>query len=275
MAAKAKKKAVKAAAKSKPKARVKRVKKLVATSKIAAAAKKSAARAARGAPIRRKPAVARPAAARDPNLIVLHGFHMSIPTSKVGLMLAMSDVPWAFRHVNLATGAHRQPDFLALSRFGRVPALEHQGQHLCESNAILSYLSGVTGKFAGRTPAEQLRVREWLFWETDRLAAGLGQTRAFTRFMPQHEEVVKFTRRRGESALGELDRHLGTSKFIAGPVPTVADIAVFPWIATADEGGFDIARWPNVRAWAERIFAQPGAAHPYTIVPKEDRAETA
>lgn len=273
--AKPKKKAAKPKPQVKAKPKVKRVKKLVASSKIVAAAKKSAARAARGAPIRRKAAAPKKPLARDPDLFVLHGFHTSMPSNKVGLMLAMSDVPWEFKHIDLRAAAQRRPEYLALSRYGRVPALEHRGQHLCESNAILVYLASVTGKFAPRNETERMRVQEWLFWETDRLAAGVGQTRAFTRFIPQHEEVVKFTRRRGEAALGELDRHLGTSKFIAGPAPTIADVAVFPWIATADEGGFDIARWPNVRAWAERMLAQPGAAHPYTIMPKEDRPATA
>ena len=186
-------------------------------------------------------------------------------------MLAMADVPWAYRHVSLREGDQRSPEFLAISRFGRVPVLQHLGQALIKSNAILEYLAGVTGRFAPRNDTERLRVREWLFWEAERLAPGLGLPRNFARFQPQAPEVVDFARRRGESALRELDRHLGTSKFVAGQVPTIADIAIFPWIATAEEGGFTIAAWPNVRAWAERMLAQRGAAHPYTILPKEDR----
>jgi glutathione S-transferase len=99
----------------------------------------------------------------------------------------------------------------------------------------------------------------------------LGQVRAFTTIMPKHEEVVKFARARSESALKMLDRHLGGSKFLVGTAPTIADIAVFPWIATAHEGGFAVANYPNVHAWAERMLVIPGAAHPYTILPKEDR----
>ena len=63
----------------------------------------------------------------------------------------------------------------------------------------------------------------------------------------------------------------GASKFVAGPQPTIADVAIFPWVATAEEGGFDVARYPNVRDWAERMLKLPGAAHPYAIMPKEDR----
>jgi glutathione S-transferase len=280
--AKAKKKAVKAKplpkakpqpkAKARPKAKPKRVKLLVATKKIAEAAQKSAARAARGAPIKRKASGVARKPAPPSDTLVLHGIFQSLPSCKVGLMLAMSDVPWAFRHVNLRDGAHRAPEFLAISKFGRVPVLQHLGQNLIESNAILEYLAAFTGKFGGRNEAERMRVREWLFWEVDRLAQGLGLPRSYARFSPQHDEVMKVARRRGEHALSELDRHLGTSKFVAGMAPTIADIAMFPWIATAEEGGFDIAaHWPNVRAWGERMLAQPGVAHPYTVLPKEDR----
>ena len=225
-----------------PKARRKKAPLLVATRKIAAAAEKSAARAARGAPIKRKSGVIKKAAPPS-KMLVLHGIHQSLPSCKVGLMLAMADVPWAYRHVSLREGDQRSPEFLAISRFGRVPVLQHLGQALIESNAILEYLAGVTGRFAPRNNTERLRVREWLFWEAERLAPGLGLPRNFARFQPQAPEVVDFARRRGESALRELDRHLGTSKFVAGQVPTIADIAIFPWIATAEEGGFTIAAW--------------------------------
>jgi glutathione S-transferase len=86
-----------------------------------------------------------------------------------------------------------------------------------------------------------------------------------------HEEVVRFCRARGERAFGVLDRHLGNSKFLVGSQPTIADIAVFTWVTIAEEGGHDLSRWPNVQAWAERMLKLPGAAHPYTVMPKEDR----
>jgi len=48
-------------------------------------------------------------------------------------------------------------------------------------------------------------------------------------------------------------------------------LAAFAWAAVANEGGLDVARWPNVQAWAERLMKLPGAAHPYDAMPKEDR----
>ncbi len=261
----------KATAKPKGKSGRQRVKRLTATPKIKAAAKKSAARAARGAPIRKVSGLAKAKPRKDDERIVLYGLQASVPTCKVGLMLRLSGVPFDYRHVDLRSGAHKQPDFLAKNRYGQVPVLEHRGRFICQSNVILSYLAEQFGKFAGRTPAEKLRIAEWLAWDLDRMATGIGWTRAFARFMPQDPAVVSFIRQRGEQTLDFLDRHLGTSKFLASSAPSVADIAVFPWIAIAGEGGFEMGRWPSIGAWAERMMALPGAAHPYEILPLEDR----
>jgi glutathione S-transferase len=265
--------AAKKAAKPAPK---KRVKILKASAEIKAAAEKSAKRAAKGAPIKKKTsgvaAAAKKAAPRKSTAAyTLYGVHLSLPSSKVGLMLTLCGVAFDFRSVDMRAGAHKTPEFLGKNRFGQVPVLEHAGHAIAQSNVILEYLSRVTGRFAGHNDLERLRVAEWLMWEQDRLANGVGLTRGLVRFGQPHHEVVAFLRQRGERALETLDRHLGTAKFLAGAAPTIADIAVFPWIATAEEGGFDIARWPNVQAWAQRVLGLPGAAHPYAIMPKEDR----
>jgi glutathione S-transferase len=249
-------------------------KKLTASAKMQAAAKKSAARAARGAPMRRGTASRAPKAAakKKADRIVLNGLHLSVPSCKVGLALAMMGIPFEYRHIDLASGAGKTPDYLAKNRYGQVPVLEHGDLTIAQSNVILQYLADTFGKFAGRTPQDRIRIAEWLMWDQDFMHSGVGWPRGFTRFNPQLEEVLKFARTRGERALGLLDRHLGTSKFLVGSQPTVADIASFAWVATADEGGWDLSRWPNVQAWAERMLALPGAAHPYTVMPKESTA---
>jgi glutathione S-transferase len=248
-------------------------KKLVASAKIIRAARKSAARAAKGSPIRK--AVRTKTAKRSGgDRLVLYGLHLSLPSCKVGLMLGLCGAQFDYKHVNLGAGEHKTPEFLAKSRFGQVPVLQDGDAFICQSNVILQYLADKFGKFGGRTPAEKLRIAEWLAWDLDRMAGGVGLTRGLTRFMQQDPAVVNFTRARGEQALAQLDRHLGTSKFLAGSQPSIADVAIFPWVATAEEGGFDIVRWPNVRAWAERVLNLSGAAHPYAMMPKEDRVAT-
>lgn len=265
--AKAKKTAKKAARKAaKPKT-------LKASPAIKAAAEKSARRAAKGAPIKKpRTRKAAPPASRQPGRPVLHAVFASIPSCKIGLALTMMGVPFDYRHVDLRAGVHRQPAFLAMNRFGQVPVLEHDGHFLSQSNVILQYLADTYGKFGGGSAAEEIRIAEWLQWDQDKMAA-VGQTRFFARFpeAAPASAVVEFVRARATQALDFLDRHLGGSKFVAGPNPTIADIAIFPWIATADEGALEVARWPNLRAWAERFSRLPAVTHPYNVMPKQDR----
>lgn len=246
-------------------------KKLVASAKIKAAAKRSAARAAKGAPIGRRA----PARRAKPKLIekfVLHGFFASLPSCKVGLMLSMCGVPWGYRHVDLPNGEQMTPAFRALNRFAQVPVLQHGERTICQADTILWYIAQVTGRFGGRSEDDKLRISEWLNWDLAEMAVGVGISRFFARVAPDTPQATKdFIRKRGERALATIDRHLGSSKFLVGAAPTIADIAIFPWVATAEEGGFKIADYPNVHTWAERMLTFPGVRHPYTIMPKESR----
>ena len=269
-ATEAKKAPAKKAAAGKPAARKRKV--LAATPAIAKAAAKSARRAARGARILKGPAVAAQSAPRRPARPVLHGLWLSIPACKVGLALSMMGVDFDYRHVDLSSGAQKSPEFLARNRFGQVPVLEHEGHHVAQSNVILHYLADAYDQFLGRSAAEEIRVEEWLQWDQDRMSS-LAMLRSMKRFprYKQPDEVVAFVSNRAVQALDFLDHHLGTSKFVAGPRPTVADIAIFATVALADEAEVEIARWPNVRAWAERFLKLPGAMHPYAAMPREDR----
>src|SRR4051812_43310662 len=111
----------------------------------------------------------------------LYGTHLSGPTYKVALMLALCERDFAYRHVDLDCLDHQQPDFLAINRFGQVPALSHGDVTLCESGAILEYLADLVGRFDGPDSKSAARIREWLFWDTDNLSPGIYRSRAFKR----------------------------------------------------------------------------------------------
>jgi glutathione S-transferase len=113
----------------------------------------------------------------------LHGFFMSGPTYKVGLMLALCNEPFDYISLNLREGEHKTPEFLKLNRFGQVPALvdNSNGKALCQSAAILEYLADKTGQYGGATLDERLRAREWLFWGWDKLDAPIYRLRGWKR----------------------------------------------------------------------------------------------
>jgi glutathione S-transferase len=260
----AKKKVAKKKA-AKPKKKV-----LKATGAIKAAAVKSAKKAAKGAKIKKVAGYEVPKAPKAERL-VLYGLHASIPACKVGLMLNMLGVAFDYRHMNLQAGAHKTPDFAKINRYQQVPALVDGDETIVQSNVILQYLAEKFGKFGGKTPTERRRIAEWLAWDLDRLTS-LGQVRFIKRFgNEQTAPALAFLEPRARASLEFLDRHLGQTKYVAGMFPTIADIAIFAWIAVAEEGGFDPAAFPNIRDWAQRMMKLHGVAHPYAIMPKEDR----
>jgi glutathione S-transferase len=269
-----KKKALaKPAPKAKPKAVPKAKKVLKATTAIKDAAVKSAKKAAKGAKIKKLSGYDLPQAP-SPKRLVLYGNQRSMPAGKVALMLAMLGEPFDYRHVDLRAGAHKTPGYAKINRFAQVPALVDGDETIVQSNVILQYLAEKSGKFGGKTPSEKRRIAEWLAWDLDRLTT-LGQTR-FLRFSQAPGQppspALAFVEARARVALEILDRHLGQSKFVAGLHPTIADIAIFAWIAVADEAGFDPANFPNLRDWALRMLKLPGVAHPYALLPTEDKA---
>jgi glutathione S-transferase len=270
-----KKPAKKAAAKPKPKKilpkKILPKKILKATPAIKAAAAKSAKRAAKGARIGKSgyDVPAKKAASKAPAYVTLYGFHLSLPSCKVALMLSMLGARWNYRHIDLRAGAHKTADYLKINRYGQVPALVDGDEVIVQSNVILQYLADRFGAFGGSAAHEKRRIAEWLAWDLDRMTS-VGQARFLRRNAPD-SPALPFVFGRGEQSLELLDRHLGTAKFLAGPNPTIADIAVFPWIATAEEAQYDAGKYPNIRDWGQRMMKLPGVAHPYALMPKEDR----
>src|SRR5436190_4580247 len=104
---------------------------------------------------------------------VLHGSPHSLYTYKVALMLRLSAVECSFRYVSFQKGMQLTPEFRALSRWGQVPVLEHGGRVLVQSAAILDYLAECLGRFGAGDPDTRQTIREWLFWNADRLSPPL------------------------------------------------------------------------------------------------------
>ena len=206
-----------------------------------------------------------------PENFTLHGIFLSGPSMKVGLMLRLCGQPFAYRHVDLRGGAHKQPAYLAINRYGVVPALEHNGLALCQSNAILEYLAETLGKFGGADATGRARVREWLFWDFDRLSPGIFRSRAIARgFYNADAAVAEAFRAAGEAGLADVDKALGGSAFLTGASPTAADVACHVVVALAPEGGFDLARYANIQAWSKRMAALPGMVPVNEVLPQAD-----
>jgi glutathione S-transferase len=204
----------------------------------------------------------------------LYGLARSGPTYKVGLMLALINEPYHYVHINLREGEHKKPDYLAKSRFGQVPCLEdHQSQqYLAQSASILEYLADKSGKFSGATLQERIAIREWLFWDFDKLAPFIYRPRAakagFRQFDPA---VLAQYEGEGHAALTTLDAHLKDRHWLVAEAPSIADIDIYGVIAYASEGGYDLAGFPHLTQWLSRFEQLPQFRDRNSLLPQESQ----
>jgi glutathione S-transferase len=237
------------------------------------AAKKPAtkpAQAKKKAALPAKKSAASPAA--DKQRFTLYGMLGSGPTYTVGLMLSLSRYPFSYIHVNLREGQHKQPDYLVKNRYGQVPALRDGQSYYVQSAAILQHLADELHKFDGKTEFEKNRIREWLFWQWDKLAVPVFRLRARARGLRQFGDEVRIMYdTEAKAALALLENELGKSEWIAAKRPTIADIGVYGVLRYAAEASIDLTPYPGVSAWKKRVEALPGFGAPEQILPMESR----
>ena len=190
----------------------------------------------------------------------LHGSPMSGPTYKVALLLNLLGEQFKFRLLDLRGGEHKKPDYLAINRYGQAPCFQDGNEYFNQSASVLQYLAEKHGRFAGKNASEHAHIREWMYWEFDRLAPGVYRSRAFALGIRKAEPaVVESYKADGNAGLGVLNDWLGKREWLVGDSPTIADIDVYGVVHLAPEGGaLDLSPYPNVTAWMKRIEALPG-----------------
>ena len=160
--------------------------------------------------------------------------------------------------VDLAAGEHRTPAFLALNPFGQVPVLEDDGVVVTDSNAILVYLAKKLGRtdWLPEDPVGAAAVQRWLSVAAGELAYGPAAARLITVFGARlnAQEVIA----RAQVLLERLDAHLANRDWLAADHPTIADVALYSYLAGAPEGNVDLTPYAAVRAFLQRVEALPG-----------------
>mgnify|MGYP001807344552 FL=1 len=188
----------------------------------------------------------------------LHHHPLSGHSHRAVLLASLLNVPHELVEVDLKAGAHKRPEFLALNPFGQVPVLEDDGVVVADSNAILVYFA----KKAGRTdwlpedPRGAAGVQRWLSVAAGEVAYGPAAARLITVFGAKFnaDEVIG----RAHTLLGRLEARLADTDWLVGSQPTIADVAIYSYVARAPEGNVDLSGYPNVNAFLRRVEALPG-----------------
>jgi glutathione S-transferase len=178
---------------------------------------------------------------------------------KVRLLLRQLHLPFERVELDVVQGATRTSAFLAKNPNGRIPALElDDGTVIAESNAIQWYLADGTPLLPDDR-LERAQVLQWMFFEQYSHEPYIAVVRFWvhTGMAGRRQAEVAERRDRGYQALAVMDRHLECRRFFVGEQYTVADIALYAYTHVAAEGGFELAGFPAVRAWLERVAGQP------------------
>jgi glutathione S-transferase len=189
----------------------------------------------------------------------LHHFPLSGHAHRAQLFLGLLGAEHELIHVDLKAGAHKRDEFLALNAFGQVPVLEDGEAVISDSNAILVYLAKKYGRadWLPETPKEAAAVQRWLSVAAGQIAFGPAAARLVTLFGApfNHTEVLN----RAHAILKLIEKTLaGRDWIVGGKTPTIADVALYSYIARAPEGDVDLSPYKEVQAWLKRVEALPG-----------------
>ena len=195
-------------------------------------------------------------------MLTLYSQQVSGNAYKPRLLMALLGIPFRLVEVNTYDGSTRRPEFLEKNPNGKVPLLElADGRKLAESNAILLHLGEGT-RFVPADPFDRAKVYEWLFFEQYSHETAIAVRRSI---LTAPERAAQRTPERlanlldaGNHALSVMERRLSEAEWFAGGAYSVADIALYAYTHVAEEGGFDLVRYPGVHAWLDRVAAQPG-----------------
>jgi len=196
----------------------------------------------------------------------LYHFPLSGHAHRAVLFASLIDIPHELIEVDLPNGAHKQPAFLAMNPFGQVPVLDDDGVVISDSTAILVYLAKKTGRtdWLPDDARGAAAVQRWLSVAAGEVAYGPAAARLITVFNAKFhaDEVIA----RAHAILSKMEQHLTDREWLVGEGPTIADVAIYSYVAQAPEGNVDLSGYPAVNALLRRVEALPGFV-PFTKTP--------
>ena len=190
----------------------------------------------------------------------VYGMSASGNCHKVRMALEALALPYTWTEIDAGRGDTRTPEFLAMNPNGKVPVLEIEpGTYLPESNAILWYLAEGTPLLPSNS-LQRAQVLQWLFFEQYSHEPYLAVARFLRKFHPDPESqraLAESKMKGGYRALEVMEGRLAQEPYFVGDRYGIADIALYAYTHVADDGGFDLGPFPAVRAWLDRVRAQP------------------
>jgi glutathione S-transferase len=196
--------------------------------------------------------------------LILHEYAQSGNCYKIRLTAAYLGLPIERREYDILAGETRTADFLgSVNANGRIPVLQIGDQFLPESGAACLYLADGSALI----PADRFEradMMRWMFWEQYNHEPNVATLRFWRLFIGEgglnetQRTQLPLKQAAGEAALALMDEHLRARDYFVGDRLTLADIALYAYTHVANEGGFDLSRYPSVQKWTAQVATTPG-----------------
>jgi glutathione S-transferase len=196
---------------------------------------------------------------------------------KVSIALEELGLPYTVRALSLGKLEQKEDWFLAINPNGRIPAIvDHDNGDFAvfESGAILIYLAEKTGQLLPAEARARSVVLQWLMFQMGGIGPMMGQANVFFRYAPEKIPYAIDRYQREVRRLFEvLERRLKDHEFIAGAHYSIADIALFPWVAGHEWSGVSIDGLDAVRRWLDLVGARPAVVRGRAVPPPPSATE--
>lgn len=179
---------------------------------------------------------------------------------KVSILLEELNISYNVHKIDITQGQQFLPDFVAINPNSKIPAIiDHDTEMtVFESGAILMYLAEKMGKLLPTETKSRYQVMEWLMFQMASVGPMFGQFNHFNRFAP--EKVPYAIARYEQETLrlyGVLNGQLADRPYIAGEDYSIADIALYPWVASYEFMGLTLEKHPHLKHWVEILQERP------------------
>jgi GSH-dependent disulfide-bond oxidoreductase len=198
---------------------------------------------------------------------------------KVSIALEEMGLPYTLRLLTLSKLEQKEEWFLRINPNGRIPAIIDHGNGdfaVFESGAILIYLAEKTGMLLPAEPKARSRVLQWLMFQMSGVGPMMGQANVFFRYAPEKiPYAIERYQREVRRLFEVMERQLAGNEYIAGSEYSIADIALWSWIAGYSWSGVNVEGLPQLTRWMNLVGARPAAQKGRNIPPPSDPSKVA
>ena len=179
---------------------------------------------------------------------------------KASIMLEEVGLDYTVHSIDITKEEQFSPKFIKINPNSKIPAIVDRDADLTvfESGAILIYLAEKTGKLLATEPKQRFQTIEWLMFQMGSVGPMFGQYNHFNKYAPEKISYAISRYRKETLRLYDvLDTQLGKTEYVSGNNYSIADIAIYPWIAAHQFMELSLEEHSQLQRWYETISQRP------------------